>query len=190
LSLAVLGSAGSGFLGILWLGQAEALKPAIDLTRREAKNNPKAMAAIPEWNTALKLVALQKALNQAKSMAAIQEFDTLHRTSYFLLAGLGLGILGGVLAVCRRGVLAALLLIVAFAGPAVLARDWLLENTDTQGSPFFSILPFLEQDNLYPIPSLRPGDRIIGLAMFTGALLLAGLLAFLIRPKKVIREDV
>src|SRR6516165_1221230 len=93
LILAIPGSAGSGFIGVIWLGKAQAFKPAVNLMRREAKNNPKATAAIQESDTQ-KFVALQKALKWEKSMAAIEEFDTLHKTSYFLLAGLVLGVLG------------------------------------------------------------------------------------------------
>jgi hypothetical protein len=103
----------------------------------------------------------QIAKTNPKAKAELQEFDTLYKTSFFLMAGAALGIIGALLAISRRGILAALVLIVAFAGPAVLAKDWLLEKP----------------------------ERITGLAIWTGGLLFGGLLALLIRPKKVIPED-
>jgi len=136
LVLALAGAGGSGFVGFIWFGDAERLKPSVTVIRQQAKSNPQAQAAI-------------------------QEFDSLHKASYFLMAGAPLGIIGGLLALSRRGILAALVLLLAFAGPAVLARDWLMEKS----------------------------DRMVGLGIFTGALVLAALLAFFIRPKKVIPEE-
>ena len=77
------------------------------------------------------------------------------------MAGAVMGLIGGLLAVSRRGILAGLVLIAGFAGPVVIAHEWLLQDS----------------------------KRMVGLGIFTGALLLAGLLAFFVRPKKIIPED-
>jgi|SRR6516164_8465174 hypothetical protein len=136
LVLALAGAGGSGFIGFRWFSDAEAFRTTIHLVRAEAKTNPKALAKI-------------------------QEVQSAYKASFFLMAGLPLGIIGALLAISRRGILAALVLIVAFAGPPILIKDQLLEKT----------------------------DLMIGLGIWTGALLLAGLLAFFIRPKRVIPEE-
>src|SRR5262245_22102379 len=58
------------------------------------------------------------------------EYESKRKASVFFAGGAVLGILGGLLALSRRGILAALVLLVAFAGPAVLAQEWLLQVTE------------------------------------------------------------
>jgi hypothetical protein len=136
LILALAGAGGSGYLGFRWFSDAEAKKTQINLIRQLAKTSPTAQAEV-------------------------NRFETSRNASFFLMASALLGFIGSLLAISRRGILAALVLIVAFAGPVVLCKDWLLEKT----------------------------DNLMGFAIWTGALVLAGLLAFLIRGKKVIPED-
>ena len=85
----------------------------------------------------------------------------LNKATYFLMAGLPLGLIGGLLALSRRGILAALVLLAAWAGPVVFIWEMLL----------------------------RENEMLLRWGILTSALLLAALLAFLIRPKKVIPED-
>jgi len=144
LVLALAGAGGSGFIGFRWFSDAEAFRTTIHLVRAEAKTNPKALAKI-------------------------QEVQSAYKASFFLMAGLPLGIIGALLAISRRGILAALVLILACAGPAVLIKDIFMEKTE-------DIL-------------LGKIERIYQLGLWNGALLLAGLLAFFIRPKRVIPEE-
>jgi hypothetical protein len=134
MAIAILGAAGSGFLGF---GMR---------TEIEKFNMPQIRANIQKNPSVRELYKREIAADNA---------------SYFLIAGIPMGLIGSFLAVGRRGILAFLVLLAAWAGPGVFLFDRLVNNK----------------------------EALMGWALFTGALLLAALLSFLIRPKKVIPED-
>jgi hypothetical protein len=135
MALAIVGAGGSGFLGYVLRTEVE--KFNMTQIRANIEKNPR----VREY--------------YKREIAA-------NNASYFLMAGLPLGLIGSFLAVARRGILAFLVLLAAFVGPIVFLFDRLVNNSE---------------------------KALLLWAAFTGGLLLAALLAFLIRPKKVIPED-
>jgi len=100
-------------------------------------------------------------LGELRQYVHYGEETKLRNASYFLMAGAAMGLIGALLALARRGILAALVLLAAWAGPAAFIWEMVL----------------------------RENTLLIRWGICTGALLLAALLAMLIRPKKVIPED-
>ena len=94
----LLGTAGSGTLGVKWTNDVSATKATIDSLRPLAEKSP---------------VAAEK----------LAQYDRLVRAAYALLGGAALGAVGCGLVLGRKGVIAGVLFLVAFASPMILAQD-------------------------------------------------------------------
>jgi hypothetical protein len=130
LILALAGGAATGFLGYKWRSDYEGQAAILDAARQKAQGNPAAEAEFAK-------------------------VDRLSKAAYFLLAGAPLGLIGGILAMLGRGKLAAVVLLLALVGPAVLAGPVVMEDNTLLG----------------------------GFILFLSPLLLAGLLALTIRAR-------
>jgi hypothetical protein len=112
-ALAMLGTAASGYLGYRWYSDASSQQTKLDLTRR----------TLVAWEVLNK--AGQAGPNAGNDIQSFKtQLETLNpvlRAIPFLLAGAVLGLLGGILALAGRTTSAAVVLIVAGAGPGVLA---------------------------------------------------------------------
>src|SRR5262245_39646825 len=97
LILAILGGLGSGFLGYKWYGDAQRLKEPIDAVRGAAEATP-------------------------EGKAKLAEFDRLVMSSYFLMAGALVAVVGGILAMNGRGLIAGVLMLAVVAVPVVLSQ--------------------------------------------------------------------
>ncbi|MBA4188499.1 MAG: hypothetical protein C0467_10885 [Planctomycetaceae bacterium] len=96
----LLGVAGSGALGVKWMTDISEKKPELDRAREVI-----ATSGSPD--------ALEK----------VAKLDRLIYTTYTLLAGAVLGLLGCVLVFTRKGAVAAAVFFVAFVTPLVVAQD-------------------------------------------------------------------
>jgi len=123
LILGILGALGSGFLGYKWWSDAHSAGVQAQMDTIRALGSPE--------------LAQQ---TQAK-------MDQLVRASYFLMAGLPLGIVGGVLAMRRQGWIAGLLMLIPVALATAFAQN-------------------------------------AGVLIFTFPLVIGGLLAFFVWPKR------
>jgi hypothetical protein len=96
----LLGAAGSGFLGVKWLSDANNLKKEIDLVRK-----------------------VGEATKDAKVNAEVEKLDRTINTAYALLGAAALGAVGSVLALNRKGLIAGVLFLAGFAIPLALFQD-------------------------------------------------------------------
>jgi hypothetical protein len=99
LILAILGSLGSGGVGVLWLWHTARDSQGVELGR---------------------MLVEQAGVTDSAMRKELAEYDRRAKTFGFLLAGFALGLVGGVLAMLGRGKSAAALLLTAVIGPAVL----------------------------------------------------------------------
>lgn len=110
--VAILGGLGSAFLGYVWFEDFRTNRDKIDRTWKEAQ--------------AAKALVVALAPDKAKQIEESSEFKTLKFamrrgvTSPFLLAGLLMGVIGGIVAMERRGFSAALVFLTAAVGPLVV----------------------------------------------------------------------
>ncbi|HEV3258624.1 MAG TPA: hypothetical protein VG013_17240 [Gemmataceae bacterium] len=119
LILAILGAAGSGFLGVRWMTDSLTNKDQIEADRAQAEKLRPLLNLMGEADPKMKA---QLADYDAKYHNAIQAMKAYP----FLLAGVGLGVWGGLLGLARRGKSGAALLLVAALGPAVLLPKTLI----------------------------------------------------------------
>jgi len=137
LAFALVGAAGSGFVGFVWRSEVDKQSsPSIAQIRANIKKNP----------------AVRDSYRHAIA---------LDNATYFLMAGAPLGLIGAFLAVGRRGILAFLVLLTAWAGPGVFLFEILVNHSEI----------------------------LSRWAIFTAALVPAAIFSLMIRPKKVIPED-
>jgi hypothetical protein len=101
LIFALLGIAGSGFIGAKWYRDLDAQKVQLALAKQliEASGDPAAKAKLAELNK-------------------------LEYATYAFLASTVLAVLGCVLLVKRKGALAAAVFLVAFVTPVAILADW------------------------------------------------------------------
>jgi hypothetical protein len=136
LVLGILGGLGAGALGVLWLMNCNKDRDIIELLRSDP-NLRDANLGIPG----------QAFIQTPRD--AIREYDRRVRAYPFLLAGLLLGVVGGVLALLGRGKSGAVLLALACLGPAVL-NPWSLI--------FTFLLPVAAGLSLFVRPRPQPDE--------------------------------
>jgi hypothetical protein len=102
LILAILGGLGAAALGVLWLLNCQKDRNAVELARLIAAEIP---AGAPD---------------SSKIIDELREYDRRVKAYPFLLVGFVLAVAGGFLAMQRRGKSAAVLLLLAALGPAIL----------------------------------------------------------------------
>jgi hypothetical protein len=114
LVLGILGGLAAGTLGMLWLTNCQKDRPIIEVLRNTQKDHEEARKkrVVPPNEPELDFLIDPDAM--------VREYDRRVRAYPFLLAGLLFGVMGGVLAMLRRGKSAAVLLALAALGPAVL----------------------------------------------------------------------
>jgi len=128
LVFALLGAVAAGILGFKWYSDANdpMRKTLIDAARKELDNAEK---------TGIRGVKAEEA------KAAMAKFDNAVKASYILMAGFPVGIAAGLLAFLRISpLIAAVLMLAAMVGPAILAPPSLIFT-----SPFLvgAVLAFL-----------------------------------------------
>lgn len=109
LILAVLGAGTSGFLGYRWRDNYRAEKDSMEKNREMLTDPDKA-----------RIAGLFLGENLEKAKANLAEFDKRAKTWPYLFVGCALGIVGAVLAYLRKGLFAAVVLLVGAILPAVL----------------------------------------------------------------------
>jgi hypothetical protein len=110
LILALLGAGGSGFLFFRWLADNTTDPKAKEMAETKLKD-------VEAWE---KMKFTPPGVDLEKEKSNAEQFLARARAIWFMLAGLILGVLGGVLAFLRLGALGGLLMLLAVIGPAVL----------------------------------------------------------------------
>ncbi len=147
LIFALIGAAGAGFVGLA------ALKGLQEKEAELTKDNTEAKAKLNE----------------------ISEVKNLKMAIYGLIAGIPLGVIGGILALSRKGLFAAVLLILTYAIPfVILATGVGIDFSDKRVQPillfpagfliaaFFSL--FVRKKKLAPAdgPGISEDDDLVG----------------------------
>jgi hypothetical protein len=115
LLFALIGAAGSGLLGF----------GALDTIRKKEAE--------------LEKTGAEGARVQAK-MNELEEYKNLKRAIYGMIAGVPLGVIGGYLALARKGKIAAVLLVLTYAVPLViLATGVGIDFSDTRVRPILLV---------------------------------------------------
>lgn len=96
----LIGAAGSGFLGAKWLSDANNLKSEIEMMRK--------------WGEATK----NEKLNEN-----IKKLDRVINAAYALIGAAGVAAVASVLVLNRKGPVAAVLYLIAFAVPVAILQD-------------------------------------------------------------------
>jgi hypothetical protein len=135
---ALLGAAGGGLLGLVTLSELKKTEADIEADKKRP-GGPR-------------LIVNEKRLAQVKLAL------------YAMIAGVPLGVIGGALALKRKGVIAAILLLVTYAVPfVILIARGEIDMSDKRARPIF---------------------------LFPGGFVIAGLLAFFVRPARKNDEDI
>jgi hypothetical protein len=96
LVFAMLGTITTGFLGVKWYSDLSRLEPFIELQ-----------------------LGLEEAMSPAKGEQKRREYNELRNATYFLLAGVPLGVFAAIVGYLGRGKSSAVLLLLVPLGPAV-----------------------------------------------------------------------